>query len=501
MVVDLERIPESQQSGSALLSDARLAARGIAEAIQQYKGRELEEYILTPLDAGPDTELANQSQDELFDEPTAEDLEDPEIKALESFEIDNNDIYSVDSLTQFLRIAGKNELLTAAQEVSYAKQIELGKEAEAKLKHAEKAVASKMSQEEELRLQSQVKTGQAAKDELVNCNARLVVSVVKRYQGYGVDIADLVQEGNLGLITAAEKFDWRKGFKFSTYATWWVRQAAQRAVANLSRNIRIPVHVNDRIIKLSNGRKRFRAEYGFEPDDAELSEYTSVPIKYIKEVDIALKQQATSLNKLIGDSTDSNELGDLLDASIYSEKNGDSDTAKAAEKSLMKAWLKSLLAELPHDERSVIELRFGLNDDVTRSLKEAGKILGFGREHATDLEKRALQLLANKIDLDGLDVSVNSGESDQPKTLNPADALKQSGLSILGNFNELKSFIGHQLLKGRSGEIIARELGVTYTIYKKIKDEMYGDLGFESEKKHSGLIQELGKLKVAAQTK
>ncbi|HEV8462900.1 MAG TPA: sigma-70 family RNA polymerase sigma factor [Gaiellaceae bacterium] len=269
---------------------------------------------------------------------------------------------TTDSLQLFLNEAGRYPLLTAAQEVELAKKIERG--------------------------------DKQAKDVLVNSNLRLVVSIAKRYQGHGLTLLDLIQEGIIGLIRAAEKFDWRKGFKFSTYATWWIRQAVQRGVANKARTIRIPVHIVEREQRISRAERELIAKLERPPTDAEVADKAKLPIKQVREVRAAARAVA-SLDKPVGDD-DSASYGDLF----ASDEAGPDEQVEVE---LTERALHSAVAELPEREQQILKLRYGLNGESDpKSLEEIGKILGITRERVRQLEAEALRRLAERREIAAL---------------------------------------------------------------------------------------------------
>ena len=264
-----------------------------------------------------------------------------------------------DSLSLFLREIGRYPLLTAAEEVVLAKRVERGDE--------------------------------AAKERMITCNLRLVVSNAKRYRGHGVPFGDLIQEGTIGLNRAVEKFDWRKGFKFSTYATWWIRQACQRAISNQAHTIRIPTHVQERQQKLGRSRTRLELELGREPTLEELAEDTGYKLEHVDEA-LNTVDANISLNRSIGD--DGFELGDLF------PDEGATDPAEAGLAILRDRRIDEALAQLDETERRVLELRFGF-DGEQRTLEAIGKELGISRERIRQLENRALARLQGELaDLD-----------------------------------------------------------------------------------------------------
>jgi RNA polymerase primary sigma factor len=269
---------------------------------------------------------------------------------------------TTDSLQLFLNEAGRYPLLTAAQEVELAKRIERG--------------------------------DKEAKDLLVNSNLRLVVSIAKRYQGHGLTLLDLIQEGIIGLIRAAEKFDWRKGFKFSTYATWWIRQAVQRGVANKARTIRIPVHIVEREQKISRAERELLAQLERMPSDEEVAQRSKLPLKQVREVRAAARAVA-SLDKPVGEG-ESASYGDLF-------ASPEATPDEQVEVDLTEKALRRAVAELPDRERQILRLRYGLNGDTDpKSLEEIGRIMGITRERVRQLEAEALRRLAERREIAAL---------------------------------------------------------------------------------------------------
>src|SRR3954463_1294638 len=263
---------------------------------------------------------------------------------------------TTNSLQLFLNEAGRYPLLTAAQEVELAKRIE--------------------------------ESDKPAKDLLVNSNLRLVVSIAKKYQGHGLTLLDLIQEGIIGLIRAAEKFDWRKGFKFSTYATWWIRQAVQRGVANKARVIRIPVHIVEREQKISRAERELLTRLERTPTDEELAEKAKLPLKQVREVRNAARSVA-SLDRPVGED-DSASFGDLFASNELAPD-------EQVELDLTEKALRDAVADLSEREQSILNLRYGLNGpEEPKSLEEIGRILGITRERVRQLEAGALRRLAER---------------------------------------------------------------------------------------------------------
>ncbi len=265
---------------------------------------------------------------------------------------------TLDSLQLLLREAGRYRLLTPQEEIELAKRIEKG--------------------------------DLAAKDRMINSNLRLVVANARRYQGQGLALGDLIQEGMLGLIRAVEKFDWRKGFRFSTYATLWIRQAIQRGLENTSRTIRLPVHVAQRSRKVGRVERELTTKLGHEPTDEEIASAADLPLEEVIEIRKA-DRAVVSLNKPVGDEGDT-EFGDLLSI----------ETAPVDEEvheQLSSQALLSAISELPEQERNVIEMRFGAGDQEPQTLSQAGKKLGVSTERARQIEERALRRLSQRADL------------------------------------------------------------------------------------------------------
>jgi RNA polymerase primary sigma factor len=261
-----------------------------------------------------------------------------------------------DSLSLFMSQLGRYPLLTAAEEVELAKKIERG--------------------------------DPRAKERMINSNLRLVVHIARKYKGHGVPLGDLVQEGVIGLNRAAEKFDWRKGFKFSTYATWWIRQACQRAVANQAKTIRIPVHVDERRTKLVRLRRQLEMKHGREPTLEELADAAGMSVVHAQEALDAV-EASVSLNTRVGDGEA--ELGELF----ADPESVDPESAAGA--ALRGRAVRQALAKLPERERRIIEMRFGF-DGETMPLEAIGRELGITRERVRQLERQAFALLADELE-------------------------------------------------------------------------------------------------------
>jgi len=286
-----------------------------------------------------------------------------------------------DPVRMYLKEIGKVPLLTAAQEIDLAMKIEAGLEATAKLEEAEDAGVT-LDRAERRRLSRIEAVGIEAKQQLVEANLRLVVSIAKRYVGRGMLFLDLIQEGNLGLIRAVEKFDYTKGFKFSTYATWWIRQAITRAIADQARTIRIPVHMVETINKLIRVQRSLLQELGREPTPEEIGEKMEMTADRVREI-LKISQEPVSLETPIGEEEDS-QLGDFI------EDGAAVVPPEAASFSMLQEQLSKVLDGLSERERKVIELRFGLTDGHPRTLEEVGREFGVTRERIRQIESKTL---------------------------------------------------------------------------------------------------------------
>jgi RNA polymerase sigma factor (sigma-70 family) len=289
---------------------------------------------------------------------------------------------SADLVRAYLNGIGKTKLLTAVEEVDLAKRIEAGL-------FAGQAIGVATDPEYLADLKAVERDGVAAKNHLLEANLRLVVSVAKRYTGRGMSLLDLIQEGNLGLIRAVEKFDYTKGFKFSTYATWWIRQAITRAMADQSRTIRLPVHLVEQINRLVRARRDLSISLGREPTPAELA--TELGIEPFRVVELlGYDREPVSLDQTVGDDGES-QLGDFI---------ADSDPMSPADNvsyALLKAEVNKVLSSLSEREREVIRLRFGLDDGRQRTLDEIGRDFGLSRERIRQIEKGTMAKLRDPL--------------------------------------------------------------------------------------------------------
>jgi RNA polymerase primary sigma factor len=289
-----------------------------------------------------------------------------------------------DPVHTYLKEIGKVPLLTGDLEVELAKRIESGTAA------ADELVAHEEGQrllapDDRTKVQRQVRRGQQAKEALIEANLRLVVSIAKRYRNRGLAFLDLIQEGNLGLMRAVEKFDYTKGFKFSTYATWWIRQAITRALADQGRTIRIPVHMVETINKVVRVQRQLLQELGREPTVEEIASRVEFPIERVREIQ-RINQDTVSLEQPMGDEEDFS-LSDLI------EDQGAEVPDDAATRSMLHEAVRDALAGLPRREREVMELRFGLEDGRVRTLEEVGKAFGVTRERIRQIEAKTLAKL------------------------------------------------------------------------------------------------------------
>ena len=349
-----------------------------------------------------DIELTTELMEKIFDFlesnkvdilTITEDDEEPSEEALlevegeEDIEVEKIDL-SVpegtnieDPVRMYLKEIGKVPLLSADEEIELAQQMEAGDMALEQLEE----VGDELSDEEREQLNKLVESGDRAKKKLAEANLRLVVSIAKRYVGRGMLFLDLIQEGNLGLIKAVEKFDYRKGYKFSTYATWWIRQAITRAIADQARTIRIPVHMVETINKLIRVSRQLLQELGREPSPEEIAEEMEIPVERVREI-LKISQEPVSLETPIGEEEDSH-LGDFI------QDENVPVPAEAAASTLLREQLVEVLSTLTEREQKVLRLRFGLDDGRNRTLEEVGKEFNVTRERIRQIEAKALRNL------------------------------------------------------------------------------------------------------------
>lgn len=320
------------------------------------------------------------------------DVDDEDEIEVEKIDLSVPDGVSIeDPVRMYLKEIGKVPLLSAEEEIELAKNMEAGavaKEKIAILKSREENVTEEELAEikEEIKnLQKDLDAGDEAKKRLAEANLRLVVSIAKRYVGRGMLFLDLIQEGNLGLIKAVEKFDYRKGYKFSTYATWWIRQAITRAIADQARTIRIPVHMVETINKLIRVSRQLLQELGREPSPEEIAAEMNMPVERVREI-LKISQEPVSLETPIGEEEDSH-LGDFI------QDDNVPVPADAAAFTLLKEQLEEVLGTLTEREQKVLTLRFGLEDGRARTLEEVGKEFNVTRERIRQIEAKALRKL------------------------------------------------------------------------------------------------------------
>lgn len=297
-----------------------------------------------------------------------------------------------DPVRMYLKEIGKVPLLSADEEIELAQKMEAGSVAVEKMPLLKERLAETGDEQEKEEIQAEIKAlqldvdrGSDAKKRLAEANLRLVVSIAKRYVGRGMLFLDLIQEGNLGLIKAVEKFDYRKGYKFSTYATWWIRQAITRAIADQARTIRIPVHMVETINKLIRVSRQLLQELGREPTPEEIAEEMKMPVERVREI-LKISQEPVSLETPIGEEEDSH-LGDFI------KDDNVPVPADAATFTLLKEQLEEVLGTLTEREQKVLTLRFGLEDGRARTLEEVGKEFNVTRERIRQIEAKALRKL------------------------------------------------------------------------------------------------------------
>jgi RNA polymerase primary sigma factor len=334
---------------------------------------QLEELFSTLLELGITVGEAGEERAAAQVEKPDVAVESEEVKGTEVFDLSAIDID--DSISLYLKEIGQVPLLTAEEEVRLAKRMERGRKARRRLARGE--VTDNREQ-----LAKLVDEGKASQEHLVKANSRLVVSVAKKYIGRGVPFLDLIQEGNIGLIRAVNKFDYRRGYKFSTYATWWIRQAVTRAIADQGRTIRVPVHMYEQINKLTRASRKLVQELGREPTIEEIAGELDVPLRKVERI-MRVAQRPLSLETPVGEEEDS-YLGDFIE---------DIETVApvdAASRSLLREELDETLASLTPREVRILQLRFGLVDGYSYTLEEVGRKFGVTRERIRQIEAQAL---------------------------------------------------------------------------------------------------------------
>jgi RNA polymerase primary sigma factor len=332
------------------------------------------------IEIGSEEDLLPELPDDI--EPPLEEIAEIEEEEL----VDPNtlvDSFSIDDpVRMYLKEIGKVPLLSPDEEIVLAQKMSDGNRAQERLAHEDE---DQIPLDELVKLKADLKEGEKAKQKLAEANLRLVVSIAKRYVGRGMLFLDLIQEGNLGLIKAVEKFDYTKGYKFSTYATWWIRQAITRAIADQARTIRIPVHMVETINKVIRVSRQLLQELGHDPSPEEISAEMSMPVDKVREI-LKIAQEPVSLETPIGEEEDSH-LGDFI------PDEGASEPSEAASFTLLKEQLVDVLSTLTPREEKVLKLRFGIEDGRTRTLEEVGKEFNVTRERIRQIEAKALRKL------------------------------------------------------------------------------------------------------------
>ncbi len=334
------------------------------------------------IEIGAEEDLLPELPDDI--EPPIEEITDIEEEEL----VDPNtlvDTFAIDDpVRMYLKEIGKVPLLSPDEEIELAQAMTAGNQA-AEMLRMMKTDGLEIPEEELKELRRNYRAGEDAKQKLAEANLRLVVSIAKRYVGRGMLFLDLIQEGNLGLIKAVEKFDYVKGFKFSTYATWWIRQAITRAIADQARTIRIPVHMVETINKVIRVSRQLLQELGHDPSPEEISEEMGMPVEKVREI-LKIAQEPVSLETPIGEEEDSH-LGDFI------PDEGASEPSEAASFTLLKEQLIDVLSTLTPREEKVLKLRFGIEDGRSRTLEEVGKEFQVTRERIRQIEAKALRKL------------------------------------------------------------------------------------------------------------
>ena len=358
------------------------------------------------MDVLEDMDLESDQMDKIYDTlenlgidtvgedyiPDLPDDADPPLEAMEDISeeeiVDPNSMVDSfgtdDPVRMYLKEIGKVNLLSSDEEIELAQAMDAGNAAKEQLAELQ-AAGEEIPAEVQAELDKAIKKGERAKQRLAEANLRLVVSIAKRYVGRGMQFLDLIQEGNLGLIKAVEKFDYTKGYKFSTYATWWIRQAITRAIADQARTIRIPVHMVETINKVIRVSRQLLQELGHDPSPDEIAEEMNMPVEKVREI-LKIAQEPVSLETPIGEEEDSH-LGDFIPDEDASEP------AEAASFTLLKEQLVEVLSTLTPREEKVLKLRFGIEDGRTRTLEEVGKEFNVTRERIRQIEAKALRKL------------------------------------------------------------------------------------------------------------
>jgi RNA polymerase primary sigma factor len=334
---------------------------------------QLEDALATLIEMG--IEISDAELEEPIEKPEGKKEADTTLSAAADIDLTAIDID--DSISLYLKEIGRIPLLTAEQEVSLAKRMEAGRFAKRRLSKDGRLSPAEIEEQQYL-----TRDGQAAQEHLIKANSRLVVSVAKKYVGRGVPFLDLIQEGNIGLIRAVKKFDYRRGYKFSTYATWWIRQAVTRAIADQGRTIRVPVHMYEQINRLARVSRQLVQELGRDPTMEEIAEELGVSPKKVERI-IKVSQRPLSLEMPVGEEDDS-FLGDFIE-----DGEAPSPTDQASQQ-LLREQIDDIFASLTPREVRILQLRFGLVDGYSYTLEEVGKKFGVTRERIRQIEAQAL---------------------------------------------------------------------------------------------------------------
>lgn len=370
-----EYVPEGEDLGDSEMDEVAQVADLESEMIEPSDEMLTEEDEL-------DLEI---SLEDLEEEALDDIVDDHETIIVEKLDrsrsrADVDGIAADDTVSLYLKQMGQVALLTAAEEVMLARQIEEGEAARAKLKRA-----AQLSPEVRAELNEMVCLGECARTRLVEANTRLVVSVAKKYIGQGVPLLDLIQEGNIGLMKAVEKFDYHRGYKFSTYATWWIRQGITRALAQQSRLIRLPVHAGDQIRRIYRVIEQFEQDEGRRPSPEEIAEQTGIELVKVERL-MRISRYPVSLERPVGDDGDT-EFGDFI------EDEEAPAPADMAYRQLLREALEEVMTALTARETRILWLRFGLNDGRAHTLEEVGEKFGLTRERIRQIEHQALDRL------------------------------------------------------------------------------------------------------------
>ena len=352
-----------------------------SEESESYEADSYEDVTMQEEDFDYDQEFISELDETIAFEKelTSEDeMSSDDAMSSEEDEFDENDVETDDPIKQYLKEIGRFPLLTAEEEADLAKKVEAGKEAEEKL-----VSSKKISAKERAGLNKIIDAAKQARNTLSECNLRLVVSIAKRYVSRGLTFLDLCQEGNLGLMKAVDKFDWRRGYKFSTYATWWIKQSVTRAIADQSRTIRIPVHMVETINKMHRAMRILTQENGREPSVKELADFLEIEENKVREI-MEVERDPSSLEMPVGEEEESS-LGDFI------EDEKSLKPEEITERRMLQQDIDKVLANLSPKEATIIELRYGLHGNKPCTLEELGKIFGVTRERIRQIESAALR--------------------------------------------------------------------------------------------------------------